>query len=194
MNLDQNYWNQRYLENNTPWDAGTATTPIVKYIDSLADKNLEILIPGAGNAHEAKYLYENGFENIWVCDWAEEALKRFSERFPNFPKDQLLATDFFEIEKRFDLIIEQTFFCAIPPELRTRYSEKTADLLQVEGRIVGLLFADNFPFNGPPFGGTKDEYIQIFSPFYKIDKLEPCYNSIPPRQDKELFINFLKKN
>ncbi len=193
MNLNQEYWNQRYLGNNTPWDIGQISTPIKKYIDSLKDQSLKILTPGAGNGYEAQYLFENGFTNVWVCDWASEALLNFSKSTPDFPKSQLLQADFFEISQQFDLIIEQTFFCALPLELRTKYVSKTAALLQDRGRLVGLLFANPFPFEGPPFGGTKDEYFQLFSPAFEIEKLEICYNSIPPRKDHELFINFLKR-
>lgn len=194
MNLDQQYWNRRYLENNTPWDAGTPTTPIVQYIDSLEDRTISILIPGAGNGHEAKYIYEKGFTNLWVCDWAEEALNRFAAAVPDFPKSRLLLTDYFKISRQFNLIIEQTFFCALPPDLRGEYVAKTAALLHDGGRLVGLLFANQFPFEGPPFGGTKDEYLQLFSSKFVIEKLEMSYNSISPRNNQELFINFKKRN
>jgi thiopurine S-methyltransferase len=194
MNLDKDYWNKRYLEKNTPWDAGEPTTPIKEYADSLEDRSLKILIPGAGNGHEARYLFEKGFTNIWVCDWAPEALFSFSEAMPSFPKSQLINDDYFKISQRFDLIIEQTFFCALPPTLRENYVMKTATLLQDKGRLVGLLFANHFPFEGPPFGGSKEEYLQLFSPKFELNTLEICYNSIPPRKDQELFINFLKRS
>ncbi len=193
MNLDKDYWNQRYLEKNTPWDAGEPTTPIKNFVDSLNDRSIKILIPGAGNGHEARYLFEKGFSNVWVCDWAPEALSRFSDSIPHFPKSQING-DYFEISQQFDLIIEQTFFCALPPGLRENYVVKTAKLLQDEGRLVGLLFANLFPFEGPPFGGSKAEYLQLFSPKFEIKTLEICYNSIPPRKDQELFINFVKRS
>lgn len=193
MNLDKDYWNQRYLTNNTPWDAGAPTTPIKDYVDTLEDRSARILIPGAGNGHEAKYLFEKGFKNVWICDWASEALSRFSKANTDFPKSHLLDIDYFEISQQFDIIIEQTFFCALPTDLRSKYVAKTATLLQDRGRLVGVLFANPFPFEGPPFGGTKNEYQQLFSPKFTIEKLERCYNSIPPRQNQELFINFSKK-
>lgn len=193
MKLDKTYWQQRYLENNIPWDAGKPTPPIVEFADSLLDKSIDILIPGAGNAHEAGYLFEKGFTNVWICDWAPEALNKFSASYPAFPSSQILAMDFFDISQSFDLILEQTFFCALASESRTDYVTKTAALLRDEGRLAGVLFANPFPFDGPPFGGTKDEYLRLFSPKFYIEKLELCYNSIPPRKDNELFINFVKK-
>ena len=63
MSLDSNAWNQRYISNNTGWDIGYVSTPIKEYIDQITNKNIKILIPGCGNAHEAEYLFKNGFKN-----------------------------------------------------------------------------------------------------------------------------------
>jgi len=43
MNLDKDYWNKRYLEKNTPWDAGEPTTPIKEYADSLEEKDDQLV-------------------------------------------------------------------------------------------------------------------------------------------------------
>ena len=53
MSLDSNSWNQRYISKNTGWDIGFVSTPIKDYIDQINNKNIRILIPGCGNAHEA---------------------------------------------------------------------------------------------------------------------------------------------
>ena len=50
------YWINRYKEERTGWDIGYPSTPLKEYIDQLQDKNLRILIPGAGNGYEAEYL------------------------------------------------------------------------------------------------------------------------------------------
>ena len=71
--LTREYWNNRYLKGNTGWDIGEVSTPLKDLIDRLSDKNLRILIPGAGRAYEAIYLYKKGFQNVFVCDWAAEA-------------------------------------------------------------------------------------------------------------------------
>jgi thiopurine S-methyltransferase len=48
----------------------------------------------------------------------------------------------------------------------------------------------DFPLSteGPPFGGSREEYLQRFSPFFELKLLEKCYNSIAPRMGRELFI------
>jgi len=189
MNLDKNYWEQRWAEGQTGWDTRSITTPIKDYFDKVADKTAKILIPGCGNAHEAIYLYEQGFKNVYICDWAEAPLFVFAAQMPSFPKEQLLCADFFELqEKDFDYIIEQTFFCALPPNLRVQYAPKMRELLRPSAKLVGLLFSFPLTEEGPPFGGSREEYLTYFEPVFQQVYIENCYNSIKPRQANEYFI------
>lgn len=191
--LDQNFWNQKWEENKTGWDIGKTSPPIEKYFQKIEDKNVEILIPGCGNAYEAEFLQKNGFKNITVLDIAPKATEILREKFKNIPEIKVLCKDFFQHQGKYDFIVEQTFFCAIPVSERERYAEKTAELLKKEGRIVGVLFNNFFEFDGPPFGGNTEEYREIFSKYFEIEKLEICNNSIKPRLGNEVFINFKRK-
>jgi thiopurine S-methyltransferase len=191
------YWTERYDEDRTGWDIGYPSTPIKTYIDQLDDKALKILIPGAGNAYEAEYLYQSGFQNVHVLDISPVPLQAFKKRNANFPANQLIHGNFFEHQEQYDLIIEQTFFCSFPPtkENRHGYAERMSKLLKPNGKLVGLWFS--FPLTGDmekrPFGGTKEEYLAYFEPFFKVQTFEACYNSIPPRSGKELFGILVKK-
>jgi SAM-dependent methyltransferase len=193
MNLDSNSWNQRYLSKNTGWDIGYVSTPLKEYFDQLKNKDLRILIPGCGNSHEAEYLFSLGFQNVYVLDFSKKAINNFSSRVPGFPKDNLLCEDFFNISGNYDLIIEQTFFCAINKSKRFEYVNKIHSLLNKNGRLVGLLF--NGPMNDdhPPFGGSIAEYKKLFSSLFDLKIIQSSKNSISSRNGKELFINFLLK-
>ena len=194
---ENDYWSLRYSEGRTGWDIGYPSTPIKEYVDQLEDKQVKILIPGAGNAYEAAYLHEQGFENVYVLDISSIPLDNFKKRYPNFPAQQLLQGNFFEHEGAYDLIIEQTFFCSFPPTIknRTAYSEKMSSLLNSGGKLAGLWFT--IPLTGDmekrPFGGDKEEYIGYFEPYFEVHTLESCYNSIPARQGNELFGIFVKE-
>lgn len=192
MKLNKEYWEARYLNNETGWDAGSITTPLKDYIDQLTDKSIRILIPGAGNGYEFDYLVSKGFHNVWVIDFAQQPLDNLKLRNPEF-ENHFIHKNFFEQEDTFDLIIEQTFFCALNPELRKEYAKKMYDLLNLNGKISGLFF--DFPLTeaGPPFGGSYDEYLNLFSELFQIKTLEKSYNSIKPRDGKELFFIFEKK-
>jgi len=193
--LDAEYWNTRYVNNDAAWDTNGITTPLKAYFDQLENKNLKILIPGAGNAYEAEYLVNKGFTNVFVCDLAPAPLQNLKNRCPNFKDDQLLLCDFFEYDKmRFDLIVEQTFFCALNPNLRQKYFEKVHQLLEPNGKLVGLLFDDVLNTDKPPFGGNKEEYESYFTKHFKKKIYETSYNSIKPREGRELFINLVKLN
>lgn len=190
MKLDTHFWSNRYKQERTGWDIGYASPPIVSYFEQLADKNVEILIPGCGNAYEAKYLFEQGFKNVYILDLVKEVLDEFAQKVPDFPKSNILHGDFFNLEDQFDIIVEQTFFCALLPNKRNDYALKMKTLLKPNGKLIGLFFNTEFKKNGPPFGGNKKEYNLLFSPFFKIKTLEKCYNSISPRMDTELFFIF----
>jgi thiopurine S-methyltransferase len=196
--LDPAYWSNRYRSNEIAWDAGAATTPLTSYFDQLEKKDLIILIPGAGNAYEAEYLVNKGFSNVFVCDVAPEPLANLKKRCPAFPQEHLLHCDFFELRSgdqvpEPDLIIEQTFFCALDPTLRKSYFQKISELLKPGGNLAGVLFDAPLNEDRPPFGGTKEEYLAyIDKKYFEIKRLEPCYNSIKPREGRELFINLVK--
>jgi len=193
MILDSNSWNQRYISKNTGWDIGYVSTPLKKYFDQLKNKDLRILIPGCGNSHEAEYLFKKGFKNVYILDFSKKAIDNFSSRVEKFPKENLLCEDFFNISGNYDIIIEQTFFCAINKSKRLDYVKKIHSLLNNNGKLVGVLF--NAPLNNdhPPFGGSHKEYQKYFSALFVLTVFEPSNNSISSRKGKELFINFLRK-
>jgi len=190
--LDQNYWNERWENEETGWDIGYASPAIVDFFKDFADKQVSILIPGCGNAYEAEYLAAQGFTNITVLDIAPKAVENLKTKFSSIPVIQVVHGDFFEHQKRYDFMIEQTFFCALSPELRSKYVEKAASVLNPSGKIVGLLFNKIFEKEGPPFGGSSLEYQALFSKLFTIKQMDICTKSIPPRENAELFIEFEK--
>jgi hypothetical protein len=62
------------------------------------------------------------------------------------------------------------------------------ELLAPNGKLVGLMFNDALNADKPPFGGNKEEYQKLFEDTFDIKKMEPCYNSIKPREGRELFV------
>lgn len=190
---NQHYWDNRWKNNETGWDIGHISTPLKEYFDQLKDKNLSILIPGCGNAYEAEYLHQQGFKNVYVADISPLALEAFKKRVPGFPENHLMCVDFFNIKEKFDLIIEQTFFCALHPSERKKYADNMAGLLNAWGKLVGLLFDDVLNTDHPPYGGNKAEYAAIFAEKFVTHTMETAYNSIKPREGRELFINLRLK-
>lgn len=190
--MEAEFWSKRYTTGKTGWDIGEVSRPLKEYIDQLKDPGLRILIPGAGNSYEAEYLFQKGFSEVYIIDIAREPLRNFKERCPEFPSDHILHQDFFGLRDQFDLLLEQTFFCALPPAIRMDFARQSYRLLKSGGKLTGVLFSFKRDDQGPPFGGNKEEYLTYFSSYFQVETLEPCYNSIPPRKGNELFIKVRK--
>lgn len=193
LNLGQSYWNKQYESNTTGWDLGEVSPPIKAYIDQIENKNCRILIPGCGNTYEADYLLQQNFTNITIIDIAPTLVKKLNIKYADNPNIHIILGDFFTHEGQYDLIIEQTFFCAINPTLRELYVKKMNELLAPNGKLMGVLFNRTFDVQGPPFGGSQDEYKKSFEPNFDFMHFIPCYNSYHKRANTELFILLKKK-
>lgn len=191
--LDAAYWEAQYKAKATGWDLGKVSPPLQTYVDRIENKNRAILIPGCGNSYEAAYLLEQGFTNITVIDIAPTPVADLKEKFKNNPNIQIILGDFFEHQGKYDLIIEQTFFCALPPTMRQKYVWKIHQLLADQGILAGLLFNRTFEIS-PPFGGSKEEYEMLFAVAFDFLKMDVCPNSIAPRANSELFFELKKNN
>jgi SAM-dependent methyltransferase len=185
------YWDERYQNNETGWDMHQVSPPLKGYIDSLKNKQLNILIPGCGNAYEAEYLLQQGCKNVSLIDISKILTDRLKEKFKN-REIKIYNEDFFNHTGQYDLILEQTFFCALYPELRNDYVDQCERLLCKNGKIAGVLFNKEMKTPGPPFSTTNEEYKKLFSEKFAFNIFEPCTNSIKPRLGSEIFFEFQK--
>jgi len=185
--LHADFWNSRYENNLTGWDLGYCSPALKFWMDKLDDKSLKILIPGAGNAYEVDYLLEKGFEDITVVDIAPVLIESLDQKYTNRPEVSLVLGDFFNLQGKFDVVLEQTFFCAIPTSMRSAYVEKMTELLAENGRILGVLFNRVFD-GGPPFGGSVKEYEELFHKEFDA-QFSPCTVSHPARMGSEVLMH-----
>ncbi len=190
--LDAEYWNNRYIAGQTGWDMHQASPPLTDYIDFLSDKELRILIPGCGNAHEAEYLLRKGFKNVTLIDISQVVTKRIAEKYIDQPV-KIVCDDFFKHTGSYDLILEQTFFCTLSPAMREKYINKCFELLVPGGNIAGVLFNKPVGLPGPPFISGDEDYKSIFSSKFTLTRYEDCKNSIAPRFGKEVFFEVEKE-
>lgn len=188
MEFDADYWHTRYATSGTGWDLGHPSTPLREYLDQLTNKDLRILIPGGGRSYEAEYAHRLGFKNVFVIDLTGAPFEDLLARCHDFPKEHLIIGDFFTHKGEHDLIMEQTFFCAIDPALRPKYVEHTARILVPGGKLVGVLFDAALNEDEPPFGGTRAEYMALFRQHFPQVTMEPCRNSIAPRAGREVWL------
>ena len=194
MNDVKQFWQQRYEAGQTGWDLGAVSPPLKHIIDRINDKSLRVLIPGCGNGYEASYLMESGFTDVTVIDIASAPVERLKADLTEYIKAgnlNVLCDDFFEHSGQYDYVLEQTFFCAINPELRPHYAAKVHSLLANNGKVCGVLFNREFD-GGPPFGGSVVEYEAYFRPLFRLVSFESCMLSITPRAGSEVFFEAVK--
>ena len=189
--LDQTYWDNQYKAQATGWDLGQVSPPLKSYIDSIENKDAKILIPGCGNSYEAEYLLQKSFTNVTVIDIAPTLVENLQKKFAENKNINIILGDFFELTGSYDYIIEQTFFCALPPTLRQKYVWKMHQLLAPEGILVGLLFNRTFEVS-PPFGGNLKEYEYLFRKSFTFRKFAVAENSVKSRANSEVFFEFQK--
>ena len=137
-------------------------------------------------------LLKLGYTHLTIVDIAPTVVARLKEKYADRPEIQILCGDFFQHEGSYDLILEQTFFCALVPSLRSAYVEKMAELLKSGGLLVGVFFDRDFE-GGPPFGGHAEEYRTLFTPYFELLDFSPCIRSAAPRAGSELFIRMRKR-
>lgn len=191
--LDQSaYWDNRYLNNETGWDMHQVSPPLKTYIDTLTNRKMAILIPGCGNAYEAAYLLQKGFNNVTLIDFSKVITDQLKERYQHEPI-QIINEDFFSHEGKYDLILEQTFFCAIENSRKNAYVKKCFELLNKGGKIAGVLFNKKIVNEGPPFITSDEETKSYFSPYFILNKYDNCTHSITPRLGSEACFEFEKK-
>lgn len=193
MNIDsQKYWEQRYQSEDAPWDMGMASPPLMAFMAHYPNKDHKILIPGGGKGYELAWLHTHGFQNSFLIDWSPTSCAEVLSLHPAIPASAVLCKDFFAHSGQYDLILEQTFFCALTPPLREDYARHMHALLKPGGRLVGVWFQFPLTEAGPPFGGSADAYQALFEPLFSDVKIEPCKNSHPARMGKELWIELTK--
>jgi SAM-dependent methyltransferase len=130
---------------------------------------------------------------VSLIDIAPELVERLKSKFKSDPNIKIILGDFFSHEGEYDLILEQTFFCALDPGLRKSYVEQMKKLLKKDGKLAGLLFVKEFEKAGPPFGGSKEEYELLFRNDFELEVFDSCYNSFDKRAGTEIFIVLVRK-
>ena len=175
------YWNTRYLKDNTPWDFGGVPADLKTFLKKKG-KGAKVLIPGCGSGYEIKAFAEAGYD-VTAIDFAPFAVERARRMVGPALAPRVLQADFFQHDfpsGAFDVVYERSFICSIPPELRQAYRDRMAQLLKYRGLLLGYYYY-NKPIvtEGPPYGfawGTADE---LFSRYFLLVKDEPVNDSLP---------------
>jgi methyl halide transferase len=187
---DAAYWQAIYEEGDIGWDKGEPAPPLVRAMNEFeVPHGSRILVPGCGLGHEVLYLAKKGFQ-VTAVDFASSAIAGLKARAGDIPI-VALQRDLFTLDhdhsSSFDVVIEHTYFCAIPKEMRDEYARVMHAVLSDGGRIVGL-FYETDKEDGPPHRTTKADIEQHFSCLFEIVHFERPVDSFDNRLGNEWLV------
>jgi SAM-dependent methyltransferase len=177
------FWEKRFREGFTPWDAGGVPKALRDFLDT-EPRGQRVLVPGCGSGYEVRAFAEAGHD-VLAVDFAGGAVER-AQRTLGPLSELVRLADFFEFdfETPFDLVYERAFLCALPRRLWPRYAPRLAELLRREGRLAGFFYFDDGE-RGPPFGLKAGELGELLG--QRFDRLADAEvtDSIPIFARKE---------
>jgi SAM-dependent methyltransferase len=184
---DPHAWEQRYQNQNTPWDLQQAAPPLVDWYNQTQPTPGLSAVLGCGKGYDAVWLAQQGFEVVGF-DFAPAAIAQ-AQNLAAIAQVSVdwQQRDIFQLEEyaqKFDYVIEHTCFCAIAPEQRPEYVQVVGQLLKPKGKLVAIFFTHQRP-GGPPYGTTKAEIESLFAQKFKIMQFKPITNSIARRKGEE---------
>ncbi len=177
------FWEKRFRENFTPWDAGGVPAALRNFLDK-APRGARVLIPGCGSGYEVRAFAEAGYETLAI-DFAPAAVERAKQTLG--PLARLVRIEnFFEFDfgPPFDLVYERAFLCSLPRPLRPRYVKRVVELLRPQGKVVGFFFFEDGE-RGPPFGLKSGELETLLRGHFERTADAAVDDSIPIFAGKE---------
>src|SRR6266480_865133 len=107
------FWEKRFMENFTPWDAGRVPTALEQFLRT-EPRGQRALIPGCGSGYEVRAFAEAGFD-VLAVDFAEAAIER-AQRILGPLSDRVRLADFLNpISKCRSISSTREPFCARCP-------------------------------------------------------------------------------
>ena len=192
MSID--YWEQRYESGDMPWEKGAASPGLVDFLAAHQDlARGTVCVPGCGTGHDVRAWAGAGFE-VFGFDLAPSAIRLATEQTRAAGLTAQLQIGDFLTEPPpllFDWVFEHTLFCAIQPIQRDDYVRAVLRWLKPGGQYlaVNYLIPDE---DGPPFGTTREELWQRFSPHLELLQ-EWVPRSYPNRTGLELMLWWRRK-
>ncbi|KAG0338767.1 hypothetical protein BG004_007090 [Podila humilis] len=188
-------WNELWRRDIHPWDNEVPSPALVEVIEQKPIKDQipktgNVLVPGCGRGVDVFYL-GNPNRKAYGLDISPIAVQQCKDirTKKGIPESQaeFIDGDFFNFETPtggFQLIYDYTFFCAIPPELRTAWGARMAEITSKDGILITLMFPIGTHTTGPPFAVSVDSYHSVLDSNFDCLLVDDC-TSIEARAGKE---------
>ena len=170
-------WEAAYINDNTPWDKGTAAPPLLEWLatNSISGR---VLVPGCGTGHDVRLLAKQGADVVGM-DISPSALCR-AERLSKMGKVSYAICDFLKLGSQwhgqFDTVVEHTCLCALELDQRKAYVASVLSALKPRGYYLAIFFREvsNYDNGGPPHPISDAEIDSLFGDsFQRLDSFIP---------------------
>ena len=178
------FWETRYREGVTPWDAGRVPLKLQQWLIARPDP-MRVLVPGCGSGYEVKLFAERGNDVLGI-DFSDAALEA-ARRTLGPLAGRARKADFFALEEPpFDLVYERTFLCALPRARWPEWGRRIPALLRAGGLLAGFFFFDDNE-RGPPFGISQRRLDELIGGAFALEEDEAVApeQSVPVLRGRE---------
>lgn len=189
-------WDQRWVDQETPWDKGEAAPPLLEALAHAEDgpflRESRVLVPGCGSGHDVRALAAAGARVVGL-DLSPTAIE-VARSFPRVADESYVCGSLFDWEDSpFDAIWEHTCFCAIDPSSRGRYAEAVARLIRPGGFLIGVFYLDvEDPDDDPPYPSEKEEIVRHLAPWFTLVRGSVPTKAFPSREGREWLATFAR--
>ena len=166
------FWDTRYRDGTTPWDAGGVPPRLLAWLEKNPSR-MRVLVPGCGSGYEVQAFAERGHEVLGI-DFSDVALGAAKAG------GHVRKADFFQLDEQpFDLVYERTFLCALPRHMWSDWGRKIAEVVRPGGKLAGFFYLNDNE-RGPPFGISQDRLNEVLQPFVQEENQAiPAEQSVP---------------
>ncbi len=168
-------WNERYAENDLPWDTGEPDPLLVELVGEGSIAPGRALEVGCGTGTNALYLAGAGFDVLGV-DLSPIAIERARSKQGDATGCVFEVLDFLDADPPggpFDLVFDRGCFHTFDEaERRGRFAARVAQLLSRGGRWVSLIGSTEGPEreHGPPRRSARD-VVDAIEPVLFVESL-----------------------
>lgn len=186
-----NFWSEIYQSPENPgWNLNDSAEAFKDMLPRLKLPKSRILVLGCGEGHDAA-LFAKAGHVVTAVDFSKEAIERGRKKYSDLENLSFYESNIFHLPTEwnhsFDVVVEHTCYCAIPPEQRNELVRLYRRMLHEEGQLLAVFYTME-KRSGPPFGATEWEIRKRTQEHFQYLFWGRLRNSIPRRMGKELFV------
>lgn len=198
--MSDNFWLDKWQKQEIPFDQSEVNQWLIRYQDLLGDlRNKHVFVPLCGKSVDMNWFYQQGARVIGVELSDLAAIAFFEENnlayeikkvasFTIYQHDsiRIMCGDFFDLTAKdlpdIDLVYDRAALVALPEELRKKYANKMAALLNPGATM--FLISIQYELEKielPPFNIDPDEIKSLFSRAFSVQLLnqKPLLKVVP---------------